>query len=68
MSLNQDLVRRARGVTPNLSETVETLLAAFLDDTEAKAADLARRIAEHIAANDAFVARHGSLADEFCDL
>ena len=68
MSLNEDLVRRARGITPNLSETVETLLAAFLDDTEAKATDRARRIAEHIAANEAFVARHGSLADDFCNL
>ena len=65
MTLNEDLIRRARAVTPNLSETVENLLAAFVDDAEVKASDHTRQIAEHIAANDAFVAKHGSLADEF---
>jgi antitoxin CcdA len=65
MTLNEDLVRRVRRLTPNLSETVETLLAAYVDDAEAQAADRAKQIAAHIAANDAFVARHGSLADEF---
>ena len=65
MTLNEDLIRRARGHTPNLSETVEALLAAFVDDAEAKAADREKQIAAHIAANDAFVAKYGSLADEF---
>lgn len=65
MTLNEDLVRRARGITPNLSETVENLSAAFVDDAEVKADDHGRQIAEHIAANDAFVAKYGSLADEF---
>lgn len=68
MTLNEDLVRRARGMTANLSETVEGLLAAFLDDAEAKAADREQLILAHIAANDAFVATHGSLADEFTTL
>jgi len=68
MTLNVDLVRRARGITPNLSETVETLLAAFVDDAESKASDREKQIAAHIAANDAFVAKHGSLADEFSGL
>lgn len=65
MTLNEDLVRRARGVTPNLSETVEILLAAFVDEAETKAADREKQIAAHIAANDAFVAKYGALADEF---
>jgi antitoxin CcdA len=68
MTLNEDLVRRARGITANLSETVETLLVAFVDEAEAKAADREKKIAEHIAANDAFVAKYGSLADEFGSL
>ena len=63
MSLNVDLVRRARRMTSNLSETVESLLAAFTDKSEAKAAE--REIVAHIAANDAFVANYGSLANEF---
>ena len=65
MTLNEDLVRRARGFTPNLSETVETLLAAFVEEAEAKATDREQQIAAHIAANNAFVAKHGTLADEF---
>jgi antitoxin CcdA len=65
MTLNEDLVRRARGITPNLSETVETLLAAYVDDAEARAANREQQLAAHIAASDAFVAKHGSLADEF---
>ena len=68
MTLNEDLVRRARELTPNLSETVEQLLAAFVDDVEAKAAEREKQIAAHIAANDAFVAKYGSLADEFSSL
>ena len=65
MTLNEDLVRKARGITPNLSETVETLLAAYLDDIEAQAARREQQIAAHIAASDAFVAKYGTLADEF---
>jgi antitoxin CcdA len=68
MTLNQDLVRRARGITRNLSETVENLLVAFVAEAEAKAADREQQIAEHIAANDAFIAKYGSLADEFSNL
>jgi antitoxin CcdA len=65
MTLNEDLIRRARGITSNLSETVETLLAAFVEDAEAKTAERERQVAAHIAANEAFVEKYGSLADEF---
>jgi antitoxin CcdA len=68
MTLNEDLVRRARGITSNLSETVETLLAAFVDQAEAKDASLQQRIEDHIAADAAFVAKYGSIADEFSTL
>jgi antitoxin CcdA len=65
MTLNEDLVRQARGLTSNLSETVEGLLAGFVDDAVAKAAERDRQIAVYIAASDAFAAKYGSLADEF---
>ena len=68
MTLNEDIVRQARGLTSNLSETVESLLARFIDDADAKAAEQERQIAAHIAASEAFVREHGSLADEFHDL
>jgi antitoxin CcdA len=65
MTLNEDLVRRARGITANLSETVESLLAAYVDDAEGRVARREQQIAAHIAASDAFVAKYGTLADEF---
>lgn len=68
MTLNEDLVRQARDLTPNLSETVEGLLAAFIADAEARNQTLQRQIEAHIAASDAFIARHGSLADDLCTL
>jgi antitoxin CcdA len=65
MTLNEDLVRRARGITPNLSETVETLLAAYVEYAETRAAHREQQIAMHIAASDASVAKYSTLADEF---
>jgi antitoxin CcdA len=68
MTLNEDLVRQARNLTPDLSETVEGLLAMFVADAEAKNTGLQRQIEAHIVASDAFIAKHGSLADEFSTL
>jgi antitoxin CcdA len=68
MTLNADLVRRARAITPNLSDTVETLLAAYLADAEARNADHEQKINAHIAASDAFITKYGTLADEFSTL
>jgi post-segregation antitoxin (ccd killing protein) len=68
ITLNGDLVRRAREITPNLSETAESLLASFAGDAEVTAGGHGKQIAAHIAANDSFVAKFGSLADEFSSL
>jgi antitoxin CcdA len=68
MTLNEDLVRKVRGLSTNLSETVESLLADFVEAAEAKAMERERQIVAHVAANEAFVARYGSLADEFSEL
>jgi antitoxin CcdA len=68
MSLNEDLVRQARGLTSNLSETVETLLAQFIENADAKAAEQERQIAAHIAASEAIVQKYGALAEEFHEL
>jgi antitoxin CcdA len=68
MTLNEDLVRQVRGLSTNLSETVERLLADFIEAAEAKAMERERQITAHVAANEAFVAKYGSLADEFSEL
>lgn len=65
MTLNEDLVRRARVLTGDLSETVEGLVATFLLEAGARDDERQRLIDAHVAASDAFIARHGSLADEF---
>lgn len=51
-----------------MSETVEALLAAYVDNSEAKDSRRQQQIEDHIAADAAFVAKHGSLADDFSDL
>jgi antitoxin CcdA len=68
MSLNEDLVRQARGLTANLSETVEHLLANFIDAADARIAEQERQIATHLAASDEFTRKYGSLADEYDEL
>jgi len=65
MTLNEDLIRQARHFTPNLSETVEGLLADFVADAEAKAAQVQQQIEDHIAATEAFIAKHGVFGDEY---
>jgi len=64
MTLNTDLVQRARKFTGNLSETVECLLAAYVEAEEPKRADLAAQLAQWATASAAVVARYGSPADE----
>ena len=68
MTLNEDVVRQARGLTSNLSDTVEILLAHFIEGSDAKAAEQSRHIAAHIVASEAFVREHGALADAFNEL
>ncbi len=65
MTLNDDLVRRARLITPNLSETVEALLADYVEQAEGGETRLNQQIAGYIRASDEFAVEHGSLTDEF---
>jgi antitoxin CcdA len=68
LSLNADLVARARRLTDNLSAEVESLLAAFVESQEGQTraeVETLKRAAEDW--ND-FADRHGSFADEFSTL
>jgi len=67
MTLNEDFVHWAPRLTPNLSGAVEKLLGAFVDEAEARSASCQQRIAVHIAASNAFIAKHGTLANEFSE-
>lgn len=68
LTLNADLVDRARSTTDNLSAVVEQLLAEYVE--KQRQARLERhRIGEATAATwNAFNARQGSIADEFSTL
>ena len=68
MSVNEDLVRHARALTLNLSETVERLLAGFVEAEEAKRADIERRIDAYIATSNAIIEKYGAFGDEHSTL
>jgi antitoxin CcdA len=62
MTLNDDLVRQARKLTTNLSDTLQQLLVVCVEREANREAE------RHIEAGDAFVTEHGTLADEFSTL
>lgn len=62
LSLNADLVRRARALSPNLSETVEKLLVEHLERQDAGKQG---RLDASIAAFNLAVQRRGLAGEEF---
>lgn len=68
LTLNEDLVAQARGVTENLSGVVESLLADFLAKEEQRRAAEAKAVKEAVAGWNSFADRHGSFADEHSTL
>jgi antitoxin CcdA len=68
MTLSEDLVRDARSLTANLSETVETLLASFVAAEQERQADKERRIDESIRLANEHEAQYGAWGEEFCEL
>ena len=68
LSLDPILVRRAKGLTRNLSGTVEALLAEFVERAEAARRAEDARSARVVAALNGLRAEHGSLADDFSPL
>ena len=68
LSLNEDLVARARHLSGNMSAEVESLLADFvLRQTQLRQAEVGR-LKRSAAAWSAFADRHGAFADEFSTL
>jgi antitoxin CcdA len=68
LSLNEDLVREARGLTANLSDTVEALLADFVAAEKRRRAEAEAGIAALVAASNRFIEAHGAFGDEFSTL
>ena len=65
LSLNEDLLTRARQITKNLSATVEELLADFVQQEQARKRAADEELDLVISALNEFNERHGFLSDEF---
>ncbi len=68
LTLSADLVREARLLTPNLSETVERLLAAYVAEEHARQAEAQRGIDAAIAWANELYDRHGLPGSGFSPL
>ena len=68
MTLNEDLVRRAREYAANLSEQVEKLLAEFVITERKRRAEEDGRLDAAIRAWNDFDEKYGAFADEHAEL
>jgi antitoxin CcdA len=68
LTLNEDLVSRARGITDNLSGLVESLLVDFLAAEQQRLAAKANMVNDAVGAWNAFADKHGSFADDYTTL
>lgn len=68
LTLNEDLVAQARGITDNLSGVVESLLSDFLSRERQRRTAEAVAVKEAIATWNRFAEKHGSFADEHSTL
>ena len=65
LSLDAELVREARLLTANLSETVETLLASYVAEERTRRAEQQRGIDTAIRFLNEQYDRHGGIGEEF---
>ncbi len=68
LTLNEDLVVQARGLTRNLSGVVESLLADYVEQARQQHSAKAATLKSTIATWNDFNARQGSFADEYSTL
>ena len=68
LSLSEDLVVQARGLTNNLSGIVESLLADYVEQDRQRRLAKANTAQATIDMWNGFNAKHGSFADEYSSL
>jgi post-segregation antitoxin (ccd killing protein) len=68
LTLNEDLVEQARGITDNLSGVVESLLADYVQAERNQHMAKAEALEATIATWNSFSDKHGSFADEYSTL
>lgn len=65
LTLNAELVDAVRPFAPNLSATIERLLADYLSERQRSANEREQRIDAAIEACNDMLRRHGSLSDDY---
>lgn len=68
LTLNGDLVSRAKGIAGNLSGVVESLLADYVAREQDRRLAKSQAVAATVAAWNEFADEHGSFADEHSTL
>jgi antitoxin CcdA len=68
LTLNEDLVTRAKSMTGNLSGVVESLLTEFVVREHRERLQKSKTVAATVAAWNDFNAKSGSIADEYSPL
>ena len=68
LTLNEDLVVQARGLTDNLSGVVESLLADYVEHARQQRIAKARTLEATVALWNDFNTKRGSFADEYSSL
>ena len=68
LTLNKDLVTKARSLTDNLSAVVETLLTEYVEHERQQRMAKTRTIEATVALWNDFNVRQGSFADEYSTL
>ena len=68
LTLSEDLVTEAKGVTDNLSGVVESLLAEFIDRQSRERLAKTKAVEATVAAWNTFNLESGSIADEYSSL
>jgi antitoxin CcdA len=68
LTLNEDLVQQAKGMTDNLSGVVESLLSDFVAQEQKHRLAKANALQTTIAVWNDFNAKIGSIADEYSSL
>jgi len=68
LTLSEDLVTEAKGVTDNLSGVVESLLGEFLSKERERRAGIVENARASVTLWNDFADRNGSFADEYSTL
>lgn len=68
LTLNEELLRQVRLLTPNLSGVVEGLLTEFVEQEKKRRFEQSQQLEATIALWNAFEEQHGAFADEYSTL